>query len=70
MLWELTKKRLTTALVDALQGEVDPRTLEVDVTGLEMETGMASEKMHITVRYELAAIGQREEHSIPVEAEG
>ena len=64
--WELLKKRLTSSLVEALQGEVDPRSLQVEVDGLDALTGMATEKIHVLIRYELAAIGQQEEHLIPV----
>ena len=61
-LWELTNKRLLTALLEVLQGEVDPRTLEVAVEGRDEHTGQVDEKLRITVRYELTAIGHREEH--------
>jgi len=69
-LWEITKKRLMASLTEALQGEVDPRTLEVEVTGLDEITGSASEKLFIHISYELAAIGRREEHDIPIGLEG
>ncbi len=54
-LWEITRKRLTASLAEALQGEVDTRTLEVDVTGED-------EKLLITVSYVLAALGITERH--------
>lgn len=69
-LWELLKKRLTSTLIDVLQGEVDPRSLQVEVDGLEGLTGMATETIHVLIRYELAAIGQQEEHLIPVSIGG
>lgn len=69
-LWELLKKRLTSSLLEILQGEVDPRTLEIEVEGLDSLTGMATEKINVLVRYELAAIGQQEEHLIPVNIGG
>jgi phage baseplate assembly protein W len=69
-LWEITKKRLSASLVDALRGEVDPRTLEVEVTGKEETTGAVEAKLFIVIRYELAAIGHREQHVIPVQAKG
>lgn len=68
-LWELTKKRLTSSLAEALQGEVDPRTLEVEVEGRDEVTGAVTETLQILIRYELTAIGQREEHRIPVQLE-
>ncbi|MDQ6966564.1 MAG: GPW/gp25 family protein [Mariprofundaceae bacterium] len=53
-LWEITKKRLTASLAEALHGEVDPKTLEVDVSGVE-------EALHIVIRYTLATVGYKEE---------
>jgi phage baseplate assembly protein W len=52
-LWEVTKKRLLASLRDALEGEVDPRTLEVAVQG-------EGEKLLITVSYMLATIQHTE----------
>jgi len=66
VLWEMVKKRLTASLIEALYGEVDPRTLEVEVDGFDGTAALANEKLYITIRYELTAIGQREEHRIPV----
>lgn len=65
-LWEITKKRLLASLTEALQGEVDPRTLQVTVSGFDENSGVASESLIIHISYELAAIGRREEHEIPV----
>jgi len=53
-LWEITKKRLIASLAEALHGEVDPKTLDVDVQGEE-------EMLHIVIRYTLATIGYAEE---------
>ena len=58
-LWEITRKRLLASLADALQGEVDPRTLGVDVYGEE-------EKLYVVISYTLAAIGHTESHKILV----
>ena len=58
-LWEITRKRLTACLAEALRGEVDPKTLEVDVEG-EQET------LRIVISYSLATIGQSERHEILV----
>lgn len=56
-LWEVTHKRLIASLAEALFGEVDPKTLEVEVSG-------QGEKMMISVGYTMAAIGHRENHQI------
>ncbi len=53
VLWEVARKRLSSSLSDALHGEVDPKTLEVD---LQAE----GEKLLITISYALAAIGRVE----------
>jgi phage baseplate assembly protein W len=52
-LWEVTKKRLLASLREALTGEVDPRSLEVAVTG-------EGEKLLITISYMLATIQHTE----------
>lgn len=52
-LWQITKRRLLASLADALQGEVDAKSLEVDVSG-----GDAA--LTISIAYTLAAIGHRE----------
>lgn len=52
-LWELTKKRLHASLSEALAGEVDPKTLSIDVQGEE-------EQLLITIGYTLAAINHAE----------
>jgi len=50
---ELTKKRLMTSLTDALAGEVDPRTLTVDVVSED-------EKLYAKISYTLAALNHTE----------
>lgn len=50
---ELTKKRLMTSLTDALAGEVDPRTLSVDVVS-------EGEKLYAIISYTLAALNHTE----------
>ncbi|GAB3255268.1 GPW/gp25 family protein [Chitinimonas naiadis] len=55
-LWQVTQRRLAAALAEALAGEVDARSLEIDVSGEEGE-------LHVRIAYTLAAIGQRQEHS-------
>jgi phage baseplate assembly protein W len=51
---ELATKRLQSSLSDALQGEVDPRSLEITV-----DTS-AGDRLEISVAYSLATISQRE----------
>ena len=58
-LWEITRKRLTASLAEALQGEVDPSTLAVDVRG-------EGEKMLVIVSYVLATIDHAERHEFMV----
>jgi len=58
-LWEVTRKRLMSSLAEALQGEVDPRTLEVNVRAEEA-------KLIIDIAYSLATIGQTEKHEFVV----
>lgn len=52
-LWEITKKRLSASLNDALAGEVDPASLEISVTG-------ENEQLLITIAYTLATISHTE----------
>ncbi|TKJ38536.1 phage baseplate protein [candidate division LCP-89 bacterium B3_LCP] len=52
---EITKKRLQSSLAEALKGEVDPKTIVVDVNPDE-------EKLIISVSYTLATIGTTEQH--------
>lgn len=55
-LWQVTQRRLSSALAEALAGEVEPKSLEVEVDGEDAQ-------LQIRVAYTLAAIGQHEEHS-------
>ena len=59
VLWEITRKRISSSLAEALRGEVDPKSLEVEVRG-------EGEKLLITVSYALAAIGHGERHEFLV----
>lgn len=52
-LWEVTKKRLLASLAEALAGEVDPKTLDVQVTGEEAE-------LSVIISYTLATINHTE----------
>lgn len=55
-LWQVTQRRLAAALAEALTTEVDPKSLEVEVSG-------ADSQLVIRIAYALAAIGRREEHT-------
>lgn len=55
----VTKSRLTSSLADALKGEVDPKSLEIDVYAEE-------EKLFVNISYTLAAIGHTERHTIKI----
>ena len=59
VLADILRKRLTDSLADALQGEVDPKTLQVDVHPEE-------EKLFVAISYALATIGQSESYEIPL----
>jgi uncharacterized protein len=58
-IWQLTRKRLVASLADALQGEVDPRSIEVDVTGEDAN-------LTITVAYSLSTVGVRAQETFTV----
>ncbi|MCL2161453.1 MAG: GPW/gp25 family protein [Betaproteobacteria bacterium] len=58
-LWNATENRLISSLAEALQGEVDPSTLEAGVTG-------EGEKLNISIAYTLARVGLHEEHTFSV----
>jgi hypothetical protein len=59
----VTRQRLVAALAEALQGEVDPRTLEVEVSAEDAQ-------LRIAIGYTLAAIGQQEQQLFALPAEG
>lgn len=54
-----TLKQLSVSLAEALHGEVDPRTFELDVSNED-------DKLIIHISYVLAAINKRESHTFPV----
>jgi hypothetical protein len=62
-LHEVTKKRLLGSLAEALQGEVDPRSLEVYVEG-------EGETLTVVIRYMLATLGHTEGHRVVVGSAG
>jgi len=68
-LWEITHKRLTASLVEALAGEVDPRTLEVELSDPGPGSG-GDGALEVRVAYQLAAIGEREEQVFTVRQGG
>ena len=59
----VTGKRLTSALAEALEREVDPRSLTVDV---ERE----DEKVFVVIAYALATLGHSERHRILIGTAG
>jgi len=59
VLADILRKRLTDSLADALQGEVDPKTLQVNVRAEE-------EKLFVVISYALATVGQSESYEIPL----
>ena len=58
-----TIKRLNASLAEALHGEVDLRTLEIDVSNED-------EKLIIHISYILAFINRQESHTFPVGVPG
>jgi phage baseplate assembly protein W len=62
-LWTLARKRLMAALSDVLQGEVDPRSLEVEVSG-------EGEALSVVVSYTLATLGHSEEQRFALGSRG
>lgn len=55
----LARKRLQAGLSAALEGEVDPATLDVDVRS-------EGEQLRVVISYELTRVGRREAHSFLV----
>ena len=60
---ELTRRRLIASLAEALRGEVDPKTLEVQV---EVE----GERLEILISYRLATLGHAEQQRFVLGAGG
>jgi phage baseplate assembly protein W len=58
-LWSLMRKRLLTTLAEALLGEVDPKTIDVDVKG-------KNGNLLISISYKLATINRIEQHQYEV----
>jgi phage baseplate assembly protein W len=55
----MTRERLSASLAEALSGEVDPRTLQVEVT-------QEGEELRVSVGYRLAALNVSEHHEFIV----
>jgi uncharacterized protein len=60
---DLVGKRLRAVLADVLTGEVDPRSLTVDVQAVD-------DRLEVVVAYTLATIGRREEQRVALEGGG
>ncbi|MCC0029725.1 MAG: GPW/gp25 family protein [Brucellaceae bacterium] len=58
-LWEAVRSRLHGSLTEALAGEVDPKTIRVEVGAPKGEP----EKLLVTISYVLAAIQKEESHA-------
>jgi uncharacterized protein len=58
-----TLKRLDASLAEALFGEVDPRTLQVEMSNVE-------EKLVIYISYVLAAINKQESYQFIIDSAG
>jgi hypothetical protein len=64
---EMTRKRLSSALTDVLRGEVDPKTLEVEVLPAAGAGAIESEqRLEVTISYRLATINREETHTVAV----
>lgn len=67
---EITHKRLSAALTDVLRGEVDPKTLQIEVAPAPGAGAVLSEQhLVITVSYRLATINSSETQILVVSAE-
>jgi phage baseplate assembly protein W len=61
-LWELAQSRLQGSLAEALAGEVDPKTLRVEV-GAPAD---APEQLLVRISYVIAALQKEESHAFAV----
>lgn len=61
-LWEAVRSRLQGSLTEALAGEVDPKTLKVEVTAPPGNP----EQLLVTISYVLAALQKEERHEFTV----
>lgn len=60
--WELMQNRLYGSLAEALAGEIDPKTLRVEVRTNEN----APERLDVHVSYLIASIQKEESHVLPL----
>jgi phage baseplate assembly protein W len=60
---EVLSKRVRAALADILEGEVDPRTLEVEIVA-------GGERVELLIGYTLATVGRSEQHRIALGGTG
>lgn len=58
-------RRLSTLLAEVLQGEVDPRSIEVSIDSAD-----GGSTLIIHVRYRLATLGRQEQHAFAIRAAG
>lgn len=61
-IWEVARSRLQGALADALEGEIDPRTLKVAV-GAPADDGAT---LLVEVSYVIAALQRAETHQVRI----
>jgi hypothetical protein len=61
-LWDLVQNRLYGSLAEALAGEIDPKTLKVEVTAAPG----APESLVARVSYVIAALQKEESHELPL----
>ena len=61
-LWDYARNRLFGALADALAGEVDPKTIQVDIGAPEGQP----EVMLVRISYTIAALQSQEVHEFEV----
>ncbi|MGX9357436.1 GPW/gp25 family protein [Roseobacteraceae bacterium S113] len=62
-LWELAQNRLYGALAEALAGEVDPKTIQVNVGAMPGNDAA----MQVQISYTIAALNRQETHSFEVQ---
>lgn len=60
-LWDVARRQIQAALAEALRGEVDPNSLQVDVLG-------EGERMELVIRYRLTALGVPQQQNFPLGA--
>ncbi len=61
-LWETIRTRLHSSLAEALAGEVDPKTLRIEVGAPPGQ----EEQLLVSISYELAALQKEEHHEFTV----